>query len=257
MTYNIRYDTDEDGRNKWRNRKDRVIKLIRHHIPDLFGVQEALSGQMNDLQTALYDYDSYGVGRDDAREDGEFCGVFYRCDRFEWREEGTFWLPKKGRIGRKAWRADCPRICSWVKLKDRLTGKEIYHFNTHLDHKIEDARQKSADLILKTIEEKAGSRIPVILTGDFNEEPNSGAYNKIVENTIFNDTQQRTRSPRIDLSYTFCGFNGKNPERREIDYIFITREHFTTETRVRLVDNDGTDQPSDHLPVLATLHYKR
>ena len=63
MTYNIRFDTAQDGHNQWRNRKDRVIQLIEKYKPDLFGVQEAVVQQMNDLQTGLIDYRAYGVGR--------------------------------------------------------------------------------------------------------------------------------------------------------------------------------------------------
>jgi endonuclease/exonuclease/phosphatase family metal-dependent hydrolase len=46
MTYNIRMDTVNDGKNQWHLRKDRVIGLIRHYKPDLLGVQEALPQQM-------------------------------------------------------------------------------------------------------------------------------------------------------------------------------------------------------------------
>jgi hypothetical protein len=63
MTYNIRYDNVEDGENQWPHRKANVASLIRTRAPDIFGVQEALARQMNDLQTALPNYRYYGVGR--------------------------------------------------------------------------------------------------------------------------------------------------------------------------------------------------
>ena len=49
MTYNIRFDTHQDGKNQWHFRKDRVINLIHKYMPDLLGVQEAVSQQMADF----------------------------------------------------------------------------------------------------------------------------------------------------------------------------------------------------------------
>ncbi|CAF1633774.1 unnamed protein product, partial [Adineta ricciae] len=89
MTYNIRYDTTADGPNQWRYRKAKVVQLIKDRTPDLFGVQEALAGQMMDLQTALPTYRHYGVGRDDGKTKGEYSAIFYRADRFDLLKSGT------------------------------------------------------------------------------------------------------------------------------------------------------------------------
>ncbi|UJR19106.1 hypothetical protein I4U23_022237 [Adineta vaga] len=262
MTYNIRVNTLNDWslipsrNNTWYYRKDSVINLIRRYSPDLFGVQEALSGQMSGLRNGLYDYDSYGVGRDDGREGGEFGGVFYRCDRFEWLEDGTFWLSDTGEIGERGWGADCPRICSWVKLKDRKTEKEIYHFNTHLDHRSCEAREKSADLILKKIKEKAGST-PVILTGDFNTESNSRAYRTIINDSDFGDAKELSEESHEGPNGTWSTFNVEFDIDSRIDYIFITPTYFKTLTHQHLTDHHNNKYyPSDHLPVLAKLDYK-
>jgi len=61
MSYNIRLDTQADGVNQWKNRPGKVINLIKKYNPDLFGVQEAMHNQMQDLQNGLAEY-SY-VGR--------------------------------------------------------------------------------------------------------------------------------------------------------------------------------------------------
>ena len=145
MTYNIRVDTPDDGINRWNLRKQRVFNLIQHYQPDLIGVQEGLAHQVADLQGAFPFYNWYGVGRDDGNDKGEFSAIFYRADVFELRESGTFWLSETpDQPGSKGWDAALPRVCSWVKLKDRRNNQTIYHFNTHLDHAGQIAGRQSA-----------------------------------------------------------------------------------------------------------------
>ncbi|MEK7854598.1 MAG: endonuclease, partial [Acidobacteriota bacterium] len=50
MTFNIRYNEPRDGVNAWPNRKQKVADVIRFHKADLVGVQEALIGQLEDLE---------------------------------------------------------------------------------------------------------------------------------------------------------------------------------------------------------------
>jgi endonuclease/exonuclease/phosphatase family metal-dependent hydrolase len=257
MTYNIRLNTLFDVGNRWHCRKDRVISLIRRYTPDLLGVQEALSDQMTDLQTGLSDYDSYGVGRDDGKDSGEFSAVFYRRDRFELTDKGTFWLSEAPDTpGSKGWDAALPRICSWIKLKDRSTNKDICYFNTHFDHKGHKARQESARLILTRVQQIAGSSAPAILTGDFNVGPESDAYGIIITNTIFQDAKLLSESPHSGPDGSWSTFDVKSGIGDRIDYIFITSPHFKVLTHAHLTDSEKNCYPSDHLPVLAELAYK-
>src|SRR5688500_10971591 len=62
MTFNIRYNEPKDGVNAWANRKAKVAGVIRFHRADLIGIQEALLGQLKDLET-LPDFSWCGVGR--------------------------------------------------------------------------------------------------------------------------------------------------------------------------------------------------
>ena len=256
MTYNIRLDTICDGKNRWHCRKDRVINLIHHYAPDLLGVQEPLPEQMVDLQGGLSDYGSYGVGRNDGRDSGEFSAVFYRHARFELIDKGTFWLSESPDTpGSKGWDADLPRICSWVRLKDRSTNKEVCHFNTHFDHQGHKARRESARLILTRIQQIVGSSIPAILTGDFNTGPESDAYHTIITNTAFQDAKLSSESPHSGPDGTWSTFDVGTGIGDRIDYIFITSSHLKALTHAHLTDSENKCYPSDHLPVLAELAY--
>ena len=57
MSFNIRMNTPDDGVNAWPLRKDKVTGLIQFHQADVFGVQEALLVQMNDLKAGLPEFD--------------------------------------------------------------------------------------------------------------------------------------------------------------------------------------------------------
>ena len=64
MTYNIRLDVKSDGENSWANRKDFFNAQIQFYEPDVFGVQEALPNQVNDIANFLTQYAYVGIGRE-------------------------------------------------------------------------------------------------------------------------------------------------------------------------------------------------
>ena len=109
-TYNIRYANPNDGKDVWKNRKSTVAKYLADK--DVFGLQEVTETQYDDLKAALPNHATYGVGRDDGESGGEHAPIFYRKDRFESLDQGTFWLsetPKE--VGKKGWDAALPRTC--------------------------------------------------------------------------------------------------------------------------------------------------
>ena len=135
IQYNIRMNTPSDGENAWPLRKEKVAGLLKFHEADIFNVQEALPEQMDDLTALFPDFDHVGVGRDDGIRAGEHMGIFYKKDRFEKIKDGMFWLsetPDKPGFG---WDAVCNRTVTWIKLKDKITKKTFYVFDTHFDHR--------------------------------------------------------------------------------------------------------------------------
>ncbi|MCK9639715.1 MAG: endonuclease/exonuclease/phosphatase family protein [Prolixibacteraceae bacterium] len=247
MTYNIRMNTPDDGVNAWPLRKDKVAGLIKFHQADLFGVQEALLVQMNDLKASLPEFDSYGVGRDDGKEAGEFMTIFFRKSRFEKLDAGTFWLsptPDKPGLG---WDAACNRTCTWIKFKDKATKKYFYHFNTHFDHRGKIAREESAKLILKFMDEINKDHLPMLLTGDFNSTKEATPIQTILK--VLFDTRDKCQTPPYGPLHTSGGFAVKEPQNT-IDYIFINQKVNVLRHGV-LTDSSGLYFPSDHLPVLA------
>jgi endonuclease/exonuclease/phosphatase family metal-dependent hydrolase len=48
-SYNLRYNNAGDGADAWPNRKEMVKNLVQHYDFDVFGIQEGLRAQLNDV----------------------------------------------------------------------------------------------------------------------------------------------------------------------------------------------------------------
>ncbi len=258
MSYNIRADRKSDGINRWAIRKYNVFNLIRNRAPDVFGIQQVLRNQVYSLRDALPNYRHYGVGEQNGREGGEFAPIFYRADRFDLLDHGTFWLSKTPHIpGSEGWDARGPRICSWVKLHDRQASQTFYYFNTHFDSTGRTARLESARLILSQIKVITGYSTPIILAGDFNSSPNSEVYQTFITNTIFSDSKYLSERSHCGPYSTFSTFFVGDPVIKCIDHIFVTSEDFKVLQHATLTDSNNGYYPSDHLPVLAEIAWKK
>lgn len=257
MTYNIRYDNPGDGKDAWPHRKDRVAGLIRFHGADVVGLQEALHHQIADLDSLLPGFDWIGVGRDDGKMAGEFSPLFYRADRLNVEAWGTFWLSESpdqpGSIG---WDAAITRLATWARFTDLHTGKVFWAFNTHFDHRGEQARIESARLIREKVTALAGS-MPVVVMGDFNKPPESEAYRQLVDPEVAEvpplvDAFSITLQPPYGPDYTWTTFSVANPPGRRIDYVFVQNQ-VTVRRHGILTDQWAGHYPSDHLPVFTEI----
>lgn len=249
ITYNIRLNTKSDGVNAWPERKDKVAGLLRFHKADVFGVQEALIEQVNYLKESFSDFECYGIGRDDGKDAGEHMSIFFRKSRFEKLAEGTFWLSETPEKPGKGWDAACNRTCTWLKLKDRITKRSFFVFNTHLDHRGEIARQEGVKLILRKIAEINNENLPLILTGDFNLKKESEPVQSVLK--VLNDSREKSVTTPYGNEETFSGF-AVSDKGITLDYIFINYKIKVLRHGV-ISDSFGLFYPSDHKPVLAEI----
>ncbi len=251
-SYNIRYNNPGDGINAWPNRKEMVKALVRYHDFDLFGVQEALRGQLVDL-AEMNEFAFLGKGRDDGKEAGEHSAIFYKKDRFDVLKYGDFWLSATPDVPGKGWDATCcNRICSWARLKDRNTKKIFYFFSVHFDHQGVEARRESGKLMVQKIKEIAGNE-PVICVGDLNSTPDTEQVKTI--QTLLNDSYAVTAMPPYGPVGTFNGFKFDALMKNRIDYVFVSKP---IKVMSYAVLTDALDQryPSDHQPVVVKLTVK-
>lgn len=251
-TYNLRYNTANDGVNAWPNRKENVKGLIQFHEFDLFGVQEALIGQLRDV-AELKEFAFIGKGRDDGQEGGEHSAIFYKKDRFKLLGSGDFWLSETPDKPGKGWDATCcNRIASWGKFQDLKSKKELFFFNVHFDHQGVEARRQSGHLMVKKINEIAG-KATVLLTGDFNSTPDTEQIKTI--SNLLNDAHNATKQAPYGPEGTFNSFKFDAPMDKRIDYIFVSKNIDVLKYGV-LTDAKEQRYPSDHQPVVTKIEIK-
>jgi endonuclease/exonuclease/phosphatase family metal-dependent hydrolase len=251
-TYNLRYNTPNDGVNAWPNRKEMVKSLIQYHEFDLFGTQEALRGQLDDV-AELKEFAFLGKGRDDGKQAGEHSAIFYRKDRFKVLDSGDFWLSETPEVPGKGWDATCcNRICSWAKFQDLKTKKQFYFFSVHFDHQGVKARQESGKLMVKKIKEIAKGT-PAICVGDFNSTPETEQIQAM--QTVLQDAHKVTKQPPYGPEGTFNSFKFDAPMDKRIDYIFVSKDFDVLKYGV-LTDAKEQRYPSDHQPVVAKVVLK-
>jgi endonuclease/exonuclease/phosphatase family metal-dependent hydrolase len=254
ISFNIRLNTENDGINAWPNRAEMATGLLRYHEADIFGLQEALYGQISDIQDAFPEYKWIGVGRDDGDKKGEFCPVFYNPSKFILLKNGNFWLsetPEKPGLG---WDAACNRIVTWGHFKSKITGKQFMVFNTHFDHRGKLARKNSAILIRNKIEEMTYNKnIPVILTGDLNLTPDELPVSLIRK--YLSDSHDISETPPYGPVGTYNGFKIDAEMKNRIDYIFV-HGNIKVLKYAALSDSKNKRFPSDHLPVFVKVRLK-
>jgi endonuclease/exonuclease/phosphatase family metal-dependent hydrolase len=254
MSFNIRYDNPEDGKQNWHHRKENVVRMINFYDLDIIGMQEVLVNQLHYLKTNLNEYKTIGIGREDGKEKGEFASIFYKKDRFKVLKNGTFWLSATPDKISKGWDADLERIVTWAVFRDKNTREEFIFMNTHFDHIGNIARVESAKLLKQKSIELAGN-LPLILTGDFNLVPESEGIRTLIKpdgkNTLINARSAATFT--YGPNWTSCGFDNRPfEERKAIDYIFLKGISNVTKYAVfsEMLDDIYL---SDHCPVFAQI----
>ncbi len=279
LQFNVQ--TENGNGTPFETRASMYRELIDDLQPDVVGMQEVTVKWIEWLDKKVFNGSYAGLG--EARTPGgEANSIYYRKDKFDLVDSGTFWLSDSPETAGSAFRlANYPRICTWVRLKDKKTDTEFVHLNTHLDHNgandssvANTVRKDQMSVIVKFASRFAG--IPVFLTGDLNSRrtTSSGDVRAVYKlatglssvtdgagNTFtLNLSDSRLDSPvTVDaehLSTMAANYdkNGSsyNPGREPIDYIFYSSGFFEALSYETFLIGDENAMISDHLPVFAT-----
>lgn len=252
MSFNLRYDTTSHGALSTSVRGAHLLSLIEGYDVDSVGFQEASNDWMRYLRSEMdkLGYSYVGIGRDSGTDDPSATGtgnesapVFYKADTFQLLEGDTFWLSETpDQKSGKAWNAANTRICTYAVLENRETGQKYIHFNTHLDHVSDLARENGVRIItarIARISEKYGN-IPAVATGDYNTTEDSTVHE--IMTGIMDDSKEIAETVVVG-GKTLCGY--QNPDAWEsgnlgeinstpnvdytqspIDFIFLTKGMF-------------------------------
>lgn len=254
ISFNIGGDFIADGPNQWKNRKPLMMQFLSKEAPDILCMQEVLINQLNEFKAYFQMYNVVGVSRVDGKEKGDFVPVFYRKDKYEQIDSGTFCLSEKSdSIGFIGWDAKYPRIATWINLRIVDTGEIVFVMNTHLDNVGKNARMKGMKLILEKISQLSKSD-KIILTGDFNDVISSRVYNIAIQGEL-SDTYV-VSSKTKGVQYTFHQFGQKDlMQRYKLDYIFTSKNFRINSVNIPIERPKRGVYISDHNPVIVKMKF--
>jgi endonuclease/exonuclease/phosphatase family metal-dependent hydrolase len=250
MSYNVRFASTYPP-NAWPDRRPLMQECLRATAPDIIGTQEGGFGQLNDLSDDLPEYRWLGLGRDGG-SCGEFTAIFYRTARIEALEFNCFWLSDTPDVaGSTTWGNTDKRMVTWARFRDRVTKKEFYVFNTYLDNRLQEAREKSARLIRDRVQ-ALKTNLPVFLTGDFNAVAGQNpVYHILTEGgQHFSDSWTAAAKRTGEGLGTVNGFKEVPKNNLRIDWVLFQGPAKPLTGEIVTFAKDGRF-PSDHLPVMA------
>lgn len=248
VSYNIRVGNDGAGfggsSNDIKDRAPRLKKVLDNLDPDIIGFQEVNNEWYSKfLPDYFSEYDHIHKWRAESSKEG--TPIFWKKDKFELLDSGHFWLSETPDAESKGWSASHYRICMWVKLKVKATGKTFLYYNTHYDFKA-DCHVGSANLIISKAKALGGfGTLPVFFTADCNMSRFEDGYNAML--TAFGDVNMDLD----DLNYkTGGGYHLDSHEGLQtgspIDYCFYS-PNLLTPLKYQIIDEkvDG-GYVSDH-----------
>lgn len=248
MSYNVYIKGT--GEKSPENRTPLVAENIKKYSPDSFGLQEADEGWLERLPALMTEYAYVGIGRNSDEGGGEASPIFYKKDKYELLDSGTFWLSKTPEKASRGWDAMFKRVCTYAILKDKATGFTYAHFNAHFDHLGVIARLESVAVIAEKIVEIAPG-LPVVFSGDLNDYEGGDMYNRVLESGL-KDTKTRAVSVSGG-TVTYHGYSDLVEKAEPIDFIFTNSLVTKVQSYAVVSEPVNGIYASDHHPVVSTM----
>ena len=295
MSYNIRFEELDHGKQSWRYRKEKLLNNILLKEPDILSIQEDSKDQVEYLKYSLKDYIQIGVDDNDLPDERQRNSIFFKKNKFKLYHQHTIWLNPEERKDALGWDSIFPRSANIIILINIKTNDKIIISNVHLDHKGRIARVEGMKLILNYLEKKSyinNEKIPIFLMGDFNEFPYQYTYDVVINknyidmwNTCLLNNKFCTlgeqyfgsfhwylgtlvnnyflRKLLMPISYTHSGGKFSQWEQYHIDHMFFMNGNFTNIKPIYAsmpsddlkLDNSGI-YASDHFPLFAVFQLK-
>lgn len=246
MTQNVRHsNSSEDVDVLYRS--EGLIALIEKYQPDVMGVQEYTPG-WHLMMESFFEDSPYEIAMQyRSSADQEATGIIYNTDRLELLYEEYFWLSDTPKESSVSWDDQFARIVTRCDFKDKKSGVEFTHLNTHYGL-TPTSQENSGSLIYRYIKENLKGKA-VFLTGDINCDVGSFGYinttaeDLLVDSFLLADSFGETCG-------TFNGFTGQ-AGTAVVDYIFITPERIVPSYYSVLTDQPDGVIISDHFAVMA------
>lgn len=253
MSFNLRYASTNKP-NSWGERREVMASCIKEANPDIIGTQEGLYHQLKDIENDLGNYNWIGLGREGGSK-GEFMAIFYKKDRFDPLEYDHYWLSDTPEvIASSSWGNSVKRMVTWVRFLDKQSRVEFYLVNSHFDHQVQSAREKSAELVAQKLK-GLNPKLPVIFTCDFNATAGQNkTYDILVNDQVFRDSWNEAPEKKGKVVKTFHNFKGPVEGDNRIDWILLKGPVKAEAIEIQTCFRNG-QYPSDHFPVMTWLKF--
>lgn len=214
----------------------RIAEVIKHNRIDIVGLQEVDRGVER-------------TGRvDEIRELARLTGMDYAFAHNLDYQGGQYGVAVLSRFPilaidhrRFANRRERERR-GFLRVEVEVEGRRLNFVTTHLDYQFLDGRIFETEQLLKALEEVRG---PVIVAGDFNEEPPGDAYDMMLKAGFADGWTQKTQQTTDGLTYP-----ADKPTKR-IDYVFHRNLGADVDAAATVPDTLA----SDHRPLVVTLKF--
>jgi endonuclease/exonuclease/phosphatase family metal-dependent hydrolase len=150
--------------------------------------------------------------------------------------ERVWWLPNHG--------TNEPRALHCVDAEPR--GRRVRVCNTHLDWH-DDTQQVQAEFVARLVSPWA-AHIPVVLGGDLNAEPDERSMALFYDHSggrgVFQEVDETDRTyfgERCAATAARCRSGEGTDGPKKLDYIFLSRRHFTGVVGDAVVEKDVSD----------------
>jgi endonuclease/exonuclease/phosphatase family metal-dependent hydrolase len=231
MTYNIHVGVGMDKKLDLA----RIAEVINQQKPDLAGLQEVDRGVKRT------------EGKDEIAELAALTGMHYAFAHNLDYQGGQYGVAILSRfpianIDHRKYenRREAERR-GMIRVEVDVGGKMLNFVTTHLDYQFDDGRLFETQQLLNFLANIQG---PLIVVGDFNDEPTGNAY-KLMRHA-FEDAWISRETGQPELTYP-----ADKPVKR-IDYIFMRTTDRTRMKKAWVVNTLA----SDHLPVVADVELR-
>ena len=184
MTYNIRFEELDKGKQSWRYRKEKLLNNIILKEPDIISIQEDSKDQVEYLKESLENYFQIGVDEKDLPNERQRNSIFFKKNKFELFHQHSIWLNPEEKKDALGWDSLFPRSANIIILINKETKNKIVISNIHLDHKGRIARIEGMKLVLNYLDKisliNGKEKLPIFLMGDFNEFPYQYTYDVVI-----------------------------------------------------------------------------
>lgn len=294
MTQNLWENAHADSKSQQIiSRNEYLVEIFDQKRPDVICFQEASRDRKNPNNNgkSIYDYvyddltPLYKVvcaTRDDDGK-GSFTPIFYRddlytvlgsgCYRFNDRfddsnNKSLSWVVFESKLdGRKFGVINSHFALFQDEYNDEkrtAAGKEAYGYVGETDDGLGDTwRQGNARQVIErylAMRANFGADLPVIMTGDFNANPNHESYKMLANYENFADSRLVSVGPS-NQEYCTWHYWGKLPTKaatkntKLLDHMFVTKDVITVLSH-EIVVNSRSVKASDHCPVVCEFQFK-